>query len=53
MAGRKDGQASKTNAAGRAHDPRPKSELVVECYRKPSGALAVTRRFVPINRDSA
>ena len=42
---------SKTNASARTHDPRPKSELVVECYRKPNGALGVSRRYEPINRE--
>ena len=48
MAGAK---ASKTNASTRLHDPRPKAELVVECYRKANGALGVARYFVAINRD--
>ena len=45
--------ASKTNVTARGKsDPRPKAELVVECFRKPSGAIGQRSRFEPINRDA-
>jgi len=45
------GAKSKTNASSRVHDPRPKSELIIECYRKSNGAIGVRSRLEPINRD--
>lgn len=48
------GKKSKTNVTGRevaTRDPRPKMELVVECYHKANGHLGMTRMWVPINRD--
>lgn len=44
--------ASKTNVTARGKsDPRPKSELVVENFRKPNGAIGQRSHFVPINRE--
>lgn len=43
---------SKTNVTARGKsDPRPKAELIVENYRKPSGTIGQRSRFEPINRD--